>query len=290
MINPIISVILATKNEQANIARCIESIKQQSYPYFEIINIDNASIDGTRSITTELLGSEFVFNLPEYMDISDIKNYRGAQVNFGASRASGDILFFPDADMTFESELFSDAVKRIAQFDALCIPEIIIGSGYIGAVRNFERSFYNLTCIDAPRFVLKSLYLKVGGFDERLIAFGPDDWDLAKKLKSAGAATGITERRKFHHEAELNLAGYLNKKMNYVNTFSAYITKWGKNDPDVCRQFGFGYRFWTVFTEHGKWIHLLARPDLALGMYFLRISVGFAFLLKKLGILGKMWG
>lgn len=281
MNNPTVSVILATRNEQANIGRCIESIRKQTYPNLEIVNVDNASSDQTRRIATELLGAECVFNLPEHVDLAGIKNYRGAQVNLGVTKTSGDILFFPDADMTFDSELLAEVVALIGQFDALCVPEVIVGKGYIGAIRNFERGFYNLTCIDAPRFVRRSLYQSVGGFDERRIAFGPDDWDLAKRLKSGGARVGLTKSRKFHHESEMSMAQYLAKKMNYTRTFDDYIAKWGKNDPDIRKQFGLWYRLFGVFLEQGKWHRLVSKPHLAVGMYGLRFAVGFAYLHRR---------
>jgi len=84
------------------------------------------------------------------------------------------------------------------------------------------------------------------------------------------------------------LIPYLKKKSYYSLGFDGYINKWGKSDPDIRCQFGIVYRFWTVFTEKGKWKRLLIRPDLAVGMYFLRGCVGFVFLLKKLGIAGMV--
>jgi len=77
-----------------------------------------------------------------------------------------------------------------------------------------------------------------------------------------------------------SLIPYLKKKFYYSLGFDGYINKWGKNDPDIRRQFGIAYRFWIVFTEQGKWKRLLARPDLAIGMYFLRFIVGIIFLIK----------
>ena len=84
--------------------------------------------------------------------------------------------------MSFQKNLISEAVSLLVnqKFKALYIPETIRGKGFLGQVRNFERSFYNQTPIDALRLVNKDLFLKVKGFDEKKIAFGPDDWDFTK--------------------------------------------------------------------------------------------------------------
>ena len=51
--------------------------------------------------------------------------------------------------------------------------------------------------------------------------------------------------------------------------------------PALKKQFGFGYRFFTVFVENGKWKKLVRHPILAVVMYFERVLVGFTYLLNK---------
>jgi glycosyltransferase involved in cell wall biosynthesis len=48
--NPLISVVVTTKNEQENIENCLKSIKNQSYKNYEIIVVDNFSTDETKKI------------------------------------------------------------------------------------------------------------------------------------------------------------------------------------------------------------------------------------------------
>ena len=83
-----VSVIIPTKNETNNIKACLESIRRQTYPYLEIIVVDNNSKDNTKSIALNF--TKLVFNKgPE----------RSSQRNFGAKKAKGDFLLFIDADM-----------------------------------------------------------------------------------------------------------------------------------------------------------------------------------------------
>lgn len=276
---PLVSVVIATRNEEKNIERILLDLKQQSYPNLEIMVVDHGSVDATREIAARFTTC---YHLPDRIRLDGVKNYRGAQINFGASVAKGEYLFFPDCDMTFDPALIAEAVALMQSGDdALYIPEIIVGNGFFGKVRNFERSFYNATCIDAPRFVRKAVFMNIGGFDEKNIAFAPDDWDLAKQLKKAGARFGLTQHCKYHHEEWLTLSIYLKKKGAYMATFDDYIAKWGRDDPDVRRQFGVWYRFFGVFMENGKWKRLIFAPHLTISLYFLRFAVGVRFLLSR---------
>ena len=279
---PTVSVIIATKNEEKHIESCLLSIKEQSYPLdkIELIVIDNDSSDRTREIAKD--HTKKVFNLLDDALIKNIKNFRGAQLNYGVENAQGDVIFFPDADMTFDIDLLKESVEMLKGFNALYVPEIVIGNGLLGKIRRFERSFYNETCIDAVRIVNKDIYLKVGGFDVKNIPFAPDDWDFTKSLKEDGVKFGITYSSLYHHEEGLTLWTYLSKKSQYTGTFDSYITKWGKHDPDIQKQFSAYYRLIGVFIENKKWKTLLMNPHLTAGMLLLRCCVGVVFLLNKL--------
>lgn len=278
---PLVSAIIPTLNEEKNIGRCLESIRKQTYPEerIEVIVVDNDSYDRTKEIAR--LYTDRVYCLPK-LGRKVNSNFRGAQLNFGVRKAKGEIIFFPDADMTFDKDLLFNAVSLITQGnDALYIPERIIGKGFFGQIRDFERSFYDGTCIDAVRIVKKGVYMKVGGFDED-IDFGPDDWDFTKTLRKNKLKIGITKKELFHHEEQYSWRSYVEKKSKYADTFKAYISKWGEDDPDIKKQFGFYYRYFGVFMEKGKWKRIFMHPYLVLGVYLLRISVGLKYSLRKI--------
>jgi len=279
-----ISVIVTTKNEEKNIGNCLESIKHQTYlqDKIEIIVVDNNSTDKTKEIARRYTNK--VYNYPSLGNIENIRNFRGAQLNFGVFRKSrGEIIFFPDADMTFDEKLIEESVEFIQKMgvDALYIPEVVLGKGLFGRIRNFERSFYNQTCIDAIRVVKRSLFVAGGGFDEKNISFGYDDWDFTKIVKKLTNKIGIISPRIYHHEEDMTIKKYLSKKRKYTETSEGYIKKWDKDDLDVKRQFGFWYRYFRVFIEDGKWKKLLRCPILTGGMYFLRLTVGIFYLYQK---------
>lgn len=269
---PLVSVVITTKNEEKNIANCLQSIAAQSYPCerIEILVVDNNSTDRTKDIAREY--TDKVFNKgPE----------RSAQRNFGIRESSGKYVLYLDADMIMGSQVIATCVNECGKdevLQALYISEIVTGDSFWSKVRRFERSFYDGTSIDCVRFMRKSTFLSVGGFDENMT--GPEDWDFDKKIRQFGQVKLIKEPI-YHNEAAFNLKKYLSKKDYYAKSFNTYIAKWGKDDVDIKKQFGFSYRYFGVFFEKGKWSNLLKHPILTFGMYFLRGLVGVVFLRLK---------
>lgn len=272
----LVSVVIATRNEEKHVLQCIDSLLHQNFGSIEIIVVDHHSNDQTVSVA-ERAGA-CVLNLQNETEVATIENFRGAQINVGVAKSRGDVIFFPDADMTFDPDLIADGVRLLENFDALYIPEIVCGRGWFGAIRRFERTFYNATVIDAVRIVKREWFLKINGFDARNIPFGTDDWDFTKSLKLSGARLGVSKARLYHHEEDLNLKSYIWKKVNYSRTFEGYIRKWGSEDADVRKQFGAVYRGWTVFVERGKWLRFLSHPLLALSLCGIKLMIGVACL------------
>jgi len=269
MVNrPLVSVVVTTKNEEKNIENCLISIKEQTYSPIEIIVVDNNSEDETKEIARKY--TDLIFNKgPE----------RSAQRNFGVRQATGKYILYLDTDMILSREVIKEGVEKCENEDniALYIQERIIGNGFWIKVRDFERSFYNATCIDCARFIRMGKFLEIGGFDENLT--GPEDWDFDRRIRQVGKVD-IIEAPIYHNEREFNLKRYLNKKAYYSKSFDKYIQKWGQDDPIVKKQLGAWYRLLGIFIDKGKWNRLIAHPLLTLGMYFLRFMVGINYLRK----------
>ncbi len=295
---PLVSITITTKNEEANIGTCLKSIKAQSYGNIETIVVDNHSVDRTQDIARSFTDKVF-----------DKGPERSAQRNFGMMQvAKGDYLMFIDADMILAPDLIGDCVERLNRQDAVAlhIPEIVLGTNFWSRVRRFERSCYDGTVIDGVRFCRRDVFLRIAGFDESLT--GVEDWDLDKKIKQVGSIALLDGQRRgdpghpwelaafirerggdpdgcraaiFHNEADFRFVEYLRKKNYYANWLAAYARKWGCDDADIRKQLGFGYRYFGVFLENGKWKRLLGNPALSAGMYTLRFLVGLVYLFKK---------
>jgi poly-beta-1,6-N-acetyl-D-glucosamine synthase len=95
---PFLSVILAARNEETNIERCLRSLIAQSYDpdMFEIIVVDDHSQDGTVLRSTRLAES---VNVPKITVVS-LKDRSGkpAAIAHGVSISQGEIILCTDAD------------------------------------------------------------------------------------------------------------------------------------------------------------------------------------------------
>jgi len=265
---PLVSVIVPTKNSARTIGRSLSSVRGQSYPRIELIVVDGGSTDGTPEIA-----AKFADRVVEH------SSERSEARNLGAKISSGAYLLFLDSDMILSPRVIEECVGAAeGGLDALYVPERIVGSGFWIKVRDFERSFYTGTVIDAVRFIRRELFEGVGGFDESLVA--GEDWDLDRRLRRAGARVGVISSPLYHDEGEFDTERYFAKKSYYAEGFSRYAEKW-KNDEIVRRQLGAAYRLFWVFVEDGRWRRLISHPALAIGMYYLRFRVGLEYLRSR---------
>jgi glycosyltransferase involved in cell wall biosynthesis len=294
--DPLVSIVVTTKNEEANIGNCLRSLVEQTYTNLELIVVDNDSTDDTKEIARKY--TSLVYNKgPE----------RSAQRNEGLlHKAHGKYCAYFDADMVMSKFLIEDSVRQLeaSELLGLYVPEIVLGNSLFARVRRFERQFYDGTVIDAARFFRRDPFVKVGGFSEDIFKSGSgEDWDLDKSIRLIGEmgslkanhpASDLRAENKWllelssdlgvdipaafngilHNESEDKLIPYLRKKRYYATGFQRYIDKWGINDRDVQRQFGPTYRLFTVFTESQKWRKILRNPFLFLGTLGLKILLG----------------
>lgn len=264
--DPTVSVVITTKNEEKNIENCLRSIKGQTFANIELIVVDNFSEDRTVEIAKKYT-TKVYFKGPE----------RSSQRNYGAQVANGEYLLYLDADMLLSPKVIDDCVEKceVGGLDAIYVPERIVGEGFWIKVRDFERSFYTGTVVDAVRFVRRDLFLRVDGFDESLV--GPEDWDFDRRVRKIGR-TGLVDTPLYHNEGRFNMKRYLKKKSYYSNGIKNYVGKWGPSDKETMKQVGVWYRLMGVFVEKGKWKKLVRNPLLTIAMYCLRLRVALGYL------------
>lgn len=97
---PLISVLIPARDEEANIAPCLESLQKQDYPNFEVLVLDDNSSDNTYRVVERIAAGD-----------SHIRLLRGESLPEGwagkpfachqlAKEARGSWLLFVDADTT----------------------------------------------------------------------------------------------------------------------------------------------------------------------------------------------
>lgn len=104
---PIISVIVPARNEERNIRRCINSLLSQTYPYYEIIVVDDRSTDSTAQILEQLAVKNPCLHIVSGSVLPEGWAGKPHALVQGADTARGEWLCFMDADTFGDGRLIS---------------------------------------------------------------------------------------------------------------------------------------------------------------------------------------
>ncbi len=103
--NPLVSFLVAVRNDERSIVDCVDSMLAQTYPNREIFIVDDASEDGTARVLKERYGKVSEVTL---LGCERNRGKKGALAK-ALAIAGGDILAFTDSDSVWEP----DAIERV---------------------------------------------------------------------------------------------------------------------------------------------------------------------------------
>lgn len=108
---PLVSIIMAAKNEEKFLAECLRSIANQTYQNWELIIIDDGSTDSTKQIILD-----FQKTIPNRLEYLFIENRgTGFCINRGMSKANGKYIARMDADDVMFAERLAKQVEFLEQ-------------------------------------------------------------------------------------------------------------------------------------------------------------------------------
>jgi glycosyltransferase involved in cell wall biosynthesis len=266
--NPLVSVIIPTYNSEKTLAKCLESIKNQTYKNIEVIVVDRFSGDGTAKLAEDYVSRVF------FLDAG-----RTEAKNFGASKSRGGYAFFIDSDMELTERVVQECVEFLEmdpKIGGIIVSERSMGDSFWVRVRDFERSFYAGTEIESARFFRRSLVEKSGGFDEGLVFF--EESTLPQKVEGLGYDVKARINAEIlHHEDDFSLLRWLKKKYGYGKSGWNYRQKYGAYGK---KQMNLLYRFGLFLKER----RFYSKPILATGVLTLKLleslSAGSGFLIN----------
>ena len=178
--NPLVSVIIPTYNRGWIIKEAIDSVLAQDFKDFELIVVDDGSTDNTPEILNSYRGDILVFR-------QDNQGVSAAR-NRGIAEASGRFIAFLDSDdLWLPQKLFRQVEFFNKNPDAqICqTEETWIRKGVRVNPKKRHKKPWGMIfepslalCLVSPSAVMirRSLFKKVGGFDETLPAC--EDYDL----------------------------------------------------------------------------------------------------------------
>ena len=96
-----ITVIIPARNEESNIAACLDSVCNQSYPkdLYEVLVVDDHSTDNTTAIARKY-GSQnlALITLKDIMGDGEINSYKKKAIEAAIQRSTGELIVTTDAD------------------------------------------------------------------------------------------------------------------------------------------------------------------------------------------------
>jgi len=250
-----VSIVIPTYNSEKTLAKCLESIKNQTYKNIEVIVVDNFSGDGTAKFAEN-------YGVKVFLLEAD----RAEAKNFGTMKSYGEYLFFIDSDMELTNRVVQDCVEfleMIPEVGGIIVPERSVGDSYWVKVREFERSFYTGTEIESARFFRRILVEKLGGYEEGLVFF--EESTLPQKVEGLGYNVKVRIKAEIlHHEDDFSMLTWLKKKYSYGKSGWKYKQKYG----DYCKkQMSLLYRF-NLFLKDRRFY---SKPILATGVLTLKL-------------------
>ena len=254
---PLISILIPNRDNAAVLARCVESILRSSYVNFEILIIENNSVQAETLALYERLAAN-----PSIRILTHTQPFNFSRINnFAVAHAQGESLVFLNNDT---EALRPDWLQRMLMYAQrpdigavgakLYYPDgtiqhagIVLGIGGVAGHghKNFVHDsdgycgrlkiVQNVGAVTAACLMMrKDVFYQVGGFDESLaVAF--NDVDLCLRIRAAGYRIVWTPDAQLHHY-ESKTRGYEDtpqKRRRFRREINTIHRKWGNklHDP-----------------------------------------------------------
>ena len=223
---PIVSVVIAMRNEENHIARCLQSVINQDYPgeQVEILVVDGMSTDSSRSIV-----SGFAGRYPNVRLLDNEKKIAPAAFNLGIRNAGGSIVAIIGAHCSLATDYLSNCVHYLSTREADCVggPIENIGEGFWGQAISLVMSSpfgvgdahfrysHQERYVDTLAFgaYRREVFDKIGLFDERLVR--NQDYDLNYRLRKAGGKILLTPAIQSYYYTRSSLRKLLSQYFRY---------------------------------------------------------------------------
>ena len=208
---PSVSLLVAVRNESDYIQDCISSIITQTYPVanLEVIILDGGSTDDTRQIIEGL-----ITGYQNYRLVINPKGIQSAAWNLGIDISHGEIISIVSGHVILAPDYVAKAVETLQRTGAdlvggttRAISTEVVGQAIalamsspfgVGGARHRYTEIEEETDSVFMGFCRRSLYEKIGNFDEELVRNQDDEFSY-RLTKAGGRIVCYPEIISYYH-------------------------------------------------------------------------------------------
>jgi len=197
-----VSIIIPCYNTEKTLKDCLSAVfKLNKIIDFEVIAVDDGSTDSTMEIARSYPCKDVLS--------TNVNSGPARARNIGVENATGDLLFFTDADVVLKEDTLEKILKSFENNKIDCLTGVFAPenpfpdffSQYKSLYCNFKYSMlpaFNTTAVNSAIMVIpKVIFEKLNGFDEKMKA--AEDNDFAVRLTKQGYSTYIDHQLKVLH-------------------------------------------------------------------------------------------
>lgn len=287
-----ISVIICAKNEADNLKNFLPAILQQDYPDFEVILVNDASVDNTFEVMEEFRDRDPRLKLVNVVKNEAFWGKKKYALTLGIKKAKNPYLLFTDADCSPQTTMWiSHMARNFANEKSIIL-------GYGGYFKN-RGSFLNkliryetlLTAVQYFSYAKLGLpYMGVGrnlaytsgefyaqnGFATHLhIKSGDDDLFVNQAATAENTAICYSKESITRSVPQSNFKEWFTQKRRHIST--AVLYKW-EHRLLLATFFFSQFFFWTFLIVL---LVLNIYWQMVIGVFLLRMLVQYAVLWKS---------
>ncbi len=188
MTTPFVTLVVAMRNEERHIARCVESLLAQDYPVdrLEVLFMDGQSTDNTRDIVGDLIRARVLFSVAD-----NPGRIQSIAWNLGIERARGKVIGIVSGHSELAPDYVSQAIETLLRTEADLVggparaeSESVVGEAIAMAMSTpFGVGGAEFRYAKEERVVdtvfmgvcWRALYERVGGFDTEMVRNQDDE-------------------------------------------------------------------------------------------------------------------
>ncbi len=228
---PLMSVLIVTWNRREDILETVRSVYEQSYKNFEIVVVDNGSVDGTVEALRQAYPAVKLVELEKNVGIS-------AGRNAGIKLAAGEIILCLDSDASPAVDALTNIVRKFQS-----APEVgVINSKIVDAATkeigdagwvysekgkiDQDSEFLSYSFSEGGAAIRREVLDKVGLFWDRLF-FGSEGTELSLRVLDAGYKILYYPSSLVYHRASprSRIGGGEREYLFFKNTLYIYLVR-----------------------------------------------------------------